>query len=76
MQKYLRHDQSLSAGFEQTDIMEKIIWVLWIKTTDETNGYEHHCVKTKRHNQQQFFVRHLFMLIGRLRKRKRKTKKL
>ena len=40
---------------------QKIIWELWIKTTDETNGYEHHRVKTKRHQQQQFFVRQAFM---------------
>jgi hypothetical protein len=41
--------------------MPKIVWELPLKTTDETNSYEHHAVKKKRHRQQQFFVRQLFM---------------
>lgn len=40
--------------------MTKIVWELPLKTTDETNGYEHHAVKTKRHRQQQFFIKQLF----------------
>lgn len=39
---------------------EKIIWELPLKTTDETNSYEHRAVKTKRHRVQQFFIRQLF----------------
>jgi len=42
-------------------MIEKIVWELPLKTTDETNGYEHHWVKTKRHKQQQFFVKQLFL---------------
>jgi hypothetical protein len=41
--------------------MTKITWCLPLKTCDETNAYEHHAVKSKRHRQQQFFVRKLFM---------------
>ena len=41
--------------------MNKIIWELPLKTTDETNSYEHRAVKMKRHRQQQFFIRQLFM---------------
>ncbi len=40
--------------------MGKIIWEIPLKTTDETNGYEHRFVKTKRHKQQQFFIKQLF----------------
>lgn len=41
--------------------MTKIVWTLPLKTCDETNAYEHRAVKTKRHKQQQFFIRALFM---------------
>lgn len=41
--------------------MEKVVWELPLRTQDETNAYEHHAVKTKRHKQQQFFVKQLFM---------------
>jgi len=40
--------------------MPRIIWSLPLKTCDETNAYENPHVKTKRHKQQQFFVRQLF----------------
>jgi hypothetical protein len=39
--------------------MTRFIWELNVKTTDETNAYEKPFVKTKRHKQQQFFVRSL-----------------
>ena len=40
--------------------MQKIIWELPLKTCDETNAYENPHVKTRRHKQQQFFIRQLF----------------
>lgn len=40
--------------------IEKIIWKVPIKTCDETNAYENRHLKTRRHKQQQFFIRHLF----------------
>jgi|SRR3974390_139624 len=40
--------------------MDKIIWDLPIKTCDETNAYENPHMKTRRHKQQQFFIRQLF----------------
>ena len=40
--------------------MPKVVWELPLKTTDETNSYEHHAVKTKRHKVQQFFIRQAF----------------
>ena len=42
-------------------MLNKIIWELPLKTCDETNNYEHHAVKTKRHKIQQFFVRQAFI---------------
>jgi len=41
--------------------VEKVIWELPLKTKDETNSFEHYAVKKKRHNQQQFFIKQLFM---------------
>ena len=41
--------------------MRKITWNLPLKTCDETNAYEHRAVKTRRHRQQQFFIKQLFM---------------
>ena len=41
--------------------MNKIVWALPLKTADETNCYEHPAVKKKRHKQQQFFIRRLFI---------------
>ena len=41
--------------------MNKIIWELPLRTTDETNSYEHHWIKIKRHKQQQFFIKQLFL---------------
>lgn len=40
--------------------MTKIIWNIPIKTCDETNAYENPHMKTRRHNQQQFFIRQQF----------------
>jgi len=41
--------------------MNKIVWQLPLRTCDETNAYEHRAVKTRRHRQQQFFIRQLFL---------------
>lgn len=41
-------------------MLEKIIWDIPIKTCDETNAYENPHIKTRRHKQQQFFIRSLF----------------
>jgi hypothetical protein len=41
-------------------VAEKIVWELPLKTCDETNAYEKPYMKTKRHKQQQFFIRLLF----------------
>jgi len=41
-------------------MLEKIIWDIPIKTCDETNAYENPHLKTRRHKQQQFFIRQLF----------------
>ncbi len=38
-----------------------ITWELPLKTQDETNAYENPHVKTKRHKQQQFFIKQLFL---------------
>lgn len=38
----------------------KIIWELPLKTCDETNAYENPHMKTRRHKQQQFFIRQQF----------------
>src|SRR5271154_5336568 len=40
---------------------KSIVWELPLKTKDETNAYEHPFVKTRRHKQQQFFIKQLFM---------------
>lgn len=40
--------------------MTKIIWELPLKTVSESNSSEHWTSKSKRHRQQQFFVRALF----------------
>lgn len=40
--------------------MDKIIWELPLKTISEANCSQHWTVKSKRHKQQQFFVRALF----------------
>lgn len=40
--------------------MNKIIWELPLKTVSEANSSEHWSVSSKRHRQQQFFVRSLF----------------
>lgn len=40
--------------------MGKIIWELPLKTVSESNSSEHWTAKSKRHRQQQFFVRSLF----------------
>jgi len=40
--------------------MEKIVWELPLKTVSEANCSEHWRVKSKRHKQQQFFIRSLF----------------
>lgn len=45
--------------------MNKIIWYLPIKTVSEANCSEHWSVKSKRHKQQQFFIRALFKKHGR-----------
>lgn len=38
----------------------KVTWILPIKTVSEMNCNEHYQTKSKRHRQQQFFVRSLF----------------
>ncbi len=40
--------------------MEKIVWEIPLKTVSEANSSEHWSVSSKRHRQQQFFVRALF----------------
>ena len=40
--------------------MSKIIWELPLKTVSESNCSEHWTKKSKRHKQQQFFIRSLF----------------
>jgi hypothetical protein len=40
--------------------MQKIIWEIPLKTVSEANSSEHWTVSSKRHRQQQFFVRALF----------------
>lgn len=40
--------------------MTKIIWELPLKTVSESNCSEHWTKKSKRHRQQQFFIRSLF----------------
>lgn len=40
--------------------MEKIVWELPLTTVSEGNSSEHWSVSSKRHRQQQFFVRALF----------------
>lgn len=40
--------------------MSKIIWEIPLKTVSEANSSEHWTVSSKRHRQQQFFVRALF----------------
>lgn len=44
--------------------MNKIIWEIPIHTTSEANCTEHYHVKSKRHRQQQFFVRAIFRKEG------------
>lgn len=39
----------------------KIIWELPLKTVSEANCFEHYRIKSKRHQQQQFFIRQLFI---------------
>lgn len=41
--------------------MKKISWILPIKTVSESNISEHWTKRRKRHRQQQFFVRELFL---------------
>lgn len=41
--------------------MTKIIWQLPIKTVSESNNSEHWTKSRKRHKQQQFFIRSLFL---------------
>jgi hypothetical protein len=40
--------------------MEKIVWEIPLKTVSEANCSEHWTISSKRHRQQQFFVRALF----------------
>lgn len=40
---------------------DSIIWDIPIKTCDETNAYENPHIKTRRHKQQQFFIRQQFI---------------
>lgn len=40
--------------------MEKIVWEIPLRTVSEANSSEHWSVSSKRHRQQQFFVRALF----------------
>ena len=40
--------------------MDKIVWEIPLKTVSEANSSEHWTVSSKRHRQQQFFVRALF----------------
>ncbi len=40
--------------------MEKIVWEIPLKTVSEANRSEHWTVSSRRHRQQQFFVRMLF----------------
>lgn len=40
--------------------MNKIIWNIPLKTVSESNCSEHWTAKSKRHRQQQFFIRSLF----------------
>ena len=40
--------------------MTKIVWEIPLKTVSEANSSEHWTVSSKRHRQQQFFVRALF----------------
>jgi hypothetical protein len=47
-------------GSGEAIMLEKIIWSIPIKTCDETNAYENPHAKTRRHKQQQFFIRQLF----------------
>lgn len=47
-------------GFKAARILKTIIWQLSLKTVSEANCSEHWTKKSKRHRQQQFFIRQLF----------------
>ncbi len=50
----------MSGRHGEAVMLNPIIWDIPIKTCDETNAYENPHMKTRRHKQQQFFIRQLF----------------